>query len=316
MRRRVFGILGIVLIIAIGACSVDLATTKNRHFNERAGVLTDYRAVKKNTDLGISESVTLHSSTGLTVELRTLRPAVAHKRRLPIIITVGGYRTGKNAVDLVADVDGVAYVAIDYPYDGSRDLNGISHIAAAMPRIRRAFLDTPPALSLTLTWLLEQEWADPDRVELVGVSLGVPFAAAAGAVDSRFSRVWLIHGGADNHSWVEHAGREAIANPFLRSAFARTLLFWVYGNSFDTSARMREIAPRPVIVVAAADDDFVPSDAQQPFIDAAERNELELIWTEGLHVNRKRPDVVAQLFSIVLERIRNEDIAGVTAPES
>ena len=38
----------------------------------------------------------------------------------------------------------------------------------------------------------------------------------AGALDQRFSRVWLMHGGGDNVSWVSHAGRKHIENETLR----------------------------------------------------------------------------------------------------
>ena len=157
-----------------------------------------------------------------------------------------------------------------------------------------------------LSWLLEQPWVDPERVELVGVSLGVPFAAAAGGVDERFSRVWLIHGGADNVAWVKHVARKDVPNDLLRGIVARTALFLVYSSSLEARDWIAEIAPRPLIVIAARDDDFVPPEAQAPFIVAAESEHVELIWTEGLHVQPKRTDELNQLLDIVLSRVAAE----------
>ena len=316
MKRRIFRIFLVLLIVTIGACSVDLATVKHDEFLERAGTLTSNDLVASAETNGLHQTLQLQASTGLTVDLRTLRPHTAPGERLPVILVIGGLRSGKDAVDLVTDLDGVAYASIDYPYHGPLKLKGFRQIASAAPGIRRGLLDAPSALSLTMHWLLQQEWVDPERIELLGVSLGVPFAAVAGATDDRFSRVWLIHGGADNQSWLDHAGADEIESDWLRSSAAWLVLFTVYGNSFDTAERMQQITPRPLIVIAASDDDFVPEESQAPFIEIAQDDNVDLIWTEGLHITRKRPEVLTQLFAIVLARVREESAAGVTAPGS
>ena len=59
-----------------------------------------------------------------------------------------------------------------------------------MPAIRGAIFDTPPALMLAADYLLGQPDADPRRLEVVGVSLGAPFAILAGAL-GRFAYVRL-----------------------------------------------------------------------------------------------------------------------------
>ncbi len=316
VKRRIFRIFLVLLIVTIGACSVDLATVRHGEFLERAGTLASKDVVASVESKGLHQTLRLRASTGLTVEVRTLRPHTAPSEKLPVILVVGGLRTGKDAVDLVADLDDVACAAIDYPYRGPSELEGLRQIASAAPAIRRGFLDTPSALSLTLHWLLEQDWVDPDRIELLGASLGVPFAAVAGATDERFSRLWLIHGGADNQSWVEHAGRDEIESDWLRSIATWAALFISYGNSFDTAERMRDFAPRPLIIIAASDDDFVPKESQAPFIEIARDDNVELIWTEGLHITRRRPEVLTQLFEIVFSRVREESAAGVADPGS
>ena len=91
----------------------------------------------------------------------------------------------------------------------------------------------------------------------------------AGALDARFSRVWLMHGGGDNVHWVAGNLHDEIESDLLRQLVARIALFTVYGNSFDTRRWIPEIAPRPLIIVMARDDDFVPREAQQPMLEAA-----------------------------------------------
>ncbi len=302
MRRKILIAVPLLLTAAIALYCIELAVPKRAYFMERAGELTDAKITASSGGAVINETLALESSTGLRVDLRVKRPAASAAGKLPVLLVLGGENTGKDAVDLGGTPDGIAYVAIDYPYTGKRKLKGFWTTAGAIPAIQRAFLDTPPALSLAVDWLLQQDWVDADRIEMVGVSLGVPFAAVCGAMDQRLSRIWLLHGGADNLAWVVHAGRKDIENETLRRWVARGALLLVYGNSFDTARWIDEIAPRPLIIVAAKDDDFVPRDAITPFVEAADSDHVELIWTEGLHINPKRPHELRQLLDIVLDR--------------
>jgi dienelactone hydrolase len=303
VKRRILLISLALTAAVVTLYCVRLGWPQRDYFIERAGSPTQIELAATDRPDGITETVSLVSSSGLRVDLRTLRPPAADGERLPVLILLGGHRTGRNAVDLVGEPDGIAFAAIDYPYEASHHLDGFWESLAAVPAIQQAFRDTPPALSLALTWLLQQSWVDPQRVELVGVSLGVPFAAAAGGVDKRFSRVWLLHGGADNQSWVEHAGRRSISNDTLRRVAAAAALFLVYGRSLDTRDWLPEIAPRPLIVVAARGDDFVPPAAQAPFIEAAKNGNVELIWTDGRHIQPNRIDELRQLLDIVRSRV-------------
>jgi len=290
-------------LLALGLYWVELAVPKRDYFLERHGTLVRQDILEASENGVVRKSVQLESSTGLQVGMRLMRPATEPGQTLPVIIVMGGEGTGKDAVDLVGTPRGVAYLALDYPYRGSQELDAFWESVTAIPAIQQAFLDSPPAMSLAVDWLQQQPWFDPDNVELVGASLGVPFTAVAGAIDERFTRVWLLHGGAENLPWVMHAGRRYIDNEFLRGIVARGALLLVHGNSFRTLEWIPEIAPRPLIIVAAKDDDFVPHEAQQPFIAAAESEYVELIWTEGQHIRPTRKSELQQLLDVVLSRI-------------
>ena len=311
LKKRAFVILGSLLITAVALYCVELAIPKHEYFIERVGTLYKVEHSETVTETAISEIVRLESSTGLKVDVRVLRPVINTNEPLPLVLLLGGHGTGKDAVDLVGEPQDIAYAAIDYPYTGSQSLDGLFESLGAAPKIQKAFVDTPPALSLVLSWALRQAWVDSSRVELVGVSLGVPFAVVAGATDARFTRVWLLHGGIDNASWVAHAGRKNIKNETLRNIAARTALFFVYGNSFDTERWMRAIAPRPLIIVAACNDDYVPPEALEPLAKVSSDDAIEVIWTHGLHIGPRRTRELQQLLDIVTGRIR-----GNPAPES
>jgi cephalosporin-C deacetylase-like acetyl esterase len=309
LRRVALGIL-LLAALVVGLYWLELAIPKRDYFIERRGTLVSADVREASSDGVVQKLVRLESSSGLRVNMRMVRPETAEGETLPVIIVMGGEGTGKDAVDLVGAPEGVAYLALDYPYEGDQELDAFWESMAAIPGIQQAFLDSPPAMMLALDWALQQAWVDPDKVELVGASLGVPFTAVAGALDDRFTRVWLLHGGAENVPWVMHVGRRYVENEFLRGLLARGALLLVYGNSFEALDWIPEIAPRPLVIVAAKDDDFVPPEAQQPFVEAAAASEhIEIVWTEGRHIRPTRREELQQLLDVVLSRIDYGDKA-------
>ena len=302
--RRILLVALLLIVVAGGLYCLELAIPKRDYFVERRGTLVAADISEVSSDGIVQKLVRLESSTGLRVSMRVVRPATATGETLPVIIVMGGEGTGKDAVDLVGTPQGVAYLALDYPYAGDQELDAFWESLTAIPGIQQAFLDSPPAMSLAVDWAEQQDWFDAGNVELVGASLGVPFTAVAGALDDRFTQVWLLHGGAENVPWVMHVGRRYVENDFLRGALTRLALLLVYGNSFETLGWIPEIAPRPLVIVAARDDDFVPPEAQQPFVEAAATSEhIEIVWTEGRHIRPTRREELQQLLDVVLSRI-------------
>ncbi len=246
------------------------------------------------------ETVHLTSDSGLDISFRVLRPAAQSAPR-PVLIVLGGHRTGSEAVTLFDEIGGLAFVAMDYPYDGPSSVAGLAEFASIMPQIREALLDIPPAISLTLDWLLEQEWADGEEIAMAGVSLGVPFAATAAARDERLSGLMLAHGAADNRQWLEQNLARAFAE-WLRPPMA-TLMHWLaYGPLFDTRERVAAVSPRPVVIVGARGDRRTP-ESQTRELYAAAREPKTLYWTEGGHVGPARGDIIDDLV-----RIANEEM--------
>ncbi len=312
--RRLFATAALALTL-LGALWLalqvaDMRTEQRAYFLERRDALASAESFAEEPESGefIDTTVALAAANGLRTAMRVRRPAGAATTRLPVLLMLGGHRTGKDAVELAGTPDGVVYAAIDYPYEGSHRLRGLGEILPAVPEIQRAFLDTPPALSLALDWLLAQPWADPSRTELVGVSLGVPFAAVAGALDERFRRVWLIHGAGDNRVWLQHNLREDFPVDWQRRLVTGLLYTLIYGESFRTGRWVRATLPRPVVIIAAREDERLPRAALSPLprIAAREPN-VTLLWTDGLHIEPDRPDVIRQLLDFVLERVHRTD---------
>lgn len=302
-RKTLMLIAALALIAGLLLYVFDLSSVQRDHFLACRGAhfeIAESGSLSRSDNAAVTEA-RLVSDCGLGVRLKVLLPAEAKTGKVPLLLLLGGHRTGRNAVDLIDESQGIAYASIDYPYGGSHSLSGALQITAAVPGIQKAFLDTPPALMLAMDWMSDQSWFDPGRAELAGVSLGVPFAAVAGALDQRFSRVWLIHGATDNYEWVKHAAKGRLKNSVLRSFAARGSLLLAYGNSFRTADWLREIAPRPAVLVAARDDERMPPDSAEALLKAAEEEHVSVVWTEGRHIEPGREHELQQLIDLVVE---------------
>jgi pimeloyl-ACP methyl ester carboxylesterase len=303
-KLALYVLLAIILVPAIALTWLrwEAGRPQDDRFRERHGRLTIISVAESITrDDQVSEFITLHSDSGLAVSLRTIRDASNHDR-LPVLIVLGGHRTGSDAVELFGHVGNRAVVALDYPYDGPEKVKGIVAISRTIPLARRAFLDTPPAVSLVMDWLTEQPWVDTEQVILVGASLGVPFAAASAARDKRITGALLVHGAADNRLWIEAQIARRSDHRLLHKPVS-TIFHWLaYGPTFDTAKNVAAIAPRPVLIIGARDDERTPA-GQTEALFAAAREPKTLRWTEGRHIEPGRSEIVADLLHIADEEL-------------
>ncbi len=275
---------------------------RDEWFTERQGRIESVVAERSTTVHGqLSESVSLLSDSGLRVSFRVIRNVVVDTP-LPVLVILGGHRTGSDAVDLFGDVGDRAVVGVDYPYDGPEKARGVMTIARTIPLARQAFLDTTPAISLIFDWLVEQDWADRNKMVVIGASLGVPFAAAAAARDERISGVMLVHGAADNRLWFQVQVARRIDAEFLHYPLATVLNWLAYGPVFDTGKHVALVSPRPVLIIGARHDERAPPGQTEVLFDAA-HDPKRLRWTEGRHVQPGRTEIIAELLRIAEEEL-------------
>jgi len=291
---------------AIGAALAWLQWDANRDHSDRLRarqgelVAATHETLESGPAL-VAERVALASDSGLEVTVRVLRPA-RHDNRLPVLILLGGHRTGSDAVALFDEVGERAIVALDYPVSRPVDPHGTLGTLAVLPVVRNAFFDAAPAIWLATDWVHEQDWADGGRLVLAGVSLGVPFAATAAARDKRIQALMLVHGAADNHAWIaKNLGREFDLGP-LHGAAASVLNWIVYGPLHDTAAHVSKMAPRLVLIVGARADERVPAGETDALYEAARMPKV-LRWTEGRHVRPGRRDIIDTLLGIADEEL-------------
>ena len=302
--RRVTAVTGAMLLIVLilAGSAAYLLRDPLPHFLERrsaiASVVVDPTAIERGFEL---TPVRLVATSGLAVELVVRRAVSDSGRVLPLALILGGPYTGREAARLVGDTRGVVVAAISYPFTGNPRPDAPTFLRE-IPQIRAAFLDTPPAIMLALDHLLRLPGVDASRVEAIGVSLGVPFVCIAGAIDTRITRVWAIHGSGGSYQPLEANMRRTIRFTPVRMLAAVVANVIINGPRLDPVRWVGRIAPRPFVMINATGDERLPRSAVDALYRAA-RQPKEQRWMTGIHVHGDSA-TISRLVELVTPRIR------------
>ena len=287
-----------MVVIALAWLRWESAQPLDQWYSARHGILSRTSVAQAETENDkLTQTVIVESGSGLTVRFRVVRNTTVNEP-LPVVLVLGGHETGSGVVDLCDTVGQKVIVALDYPYQGPKEIDKLSVVVRHLPDLRRTFRDTPAAVFLVLDWLESQPWADVNRTIIAGVSFGVPFAAAAAARDDRVNGLMLVHGAADNQLWFEFNVGRRIKTRMLQRPTA-TLLNWLaYGPVYDTSANVTRMGTRPVVIVGAREDERTPAGQAELLFDAA-TGPRKLLWTKGQHVEPGRRNIIDSLLQIL-----------------
>lgn len=299
MKRR----LVLVALIAAAAIIAGLRSYRGYDYRPRfARAAGELVAVRDSTGIGSAKDgkrlteVTLVSDGGLEVRARVRAEGSRGGERHPAAILLGGYKTGRKSVDIPAASADLVLLSIDYPYSGPQRPHGLDWVRH-FGTMRQAIFDTPSAVLLAAQYLYTRADVDPDRVSVIGVSLGVPFSVAAAATDKRLAGVVLLHGGGGIATMAYYAFRDRGPDRVMR-ALAWGLA-WVVAP-LEPTRYAGELSPRPVLMVNASGDEFIPRASVMELYGAL-REPKRIVWLESAHVATSDEEVVDALMAITLD---------------
>ena len=272
--------------VAAGAIAVWLAPHPAPDFDALKGALVGARMAGAPLPATGGGDLTLRSSSGLEIEVLVLVPA-GGPERVPAVVVFGGLQRGRGAVDLAAQVAGetpVVLAAMDYPYEGDPDPQGWA-VAGAVREARPALYRTVAGARLLLDFLARHPRVRPDRIILVGVSLGGPIAVAVGGMDPRPAGVASLFG-AGLADMLGHALRPRLGA--LADA-AVPVVAW-HLRAVDAGRHAPAIAPRPFLVVGGRGDRRIPVQAIEALAKRA-GPAARVVWLDTPH-----PDPVASVW--------------------
>ncbi|MBI1422457.1 MAG: hypothetical protein GC149_03250 [Gammaproteobacteria bacterium] len=280
---------------------IPVISDPSPQFLPRKGKLQEIHITREwNTPVAVFSEITLVSNTGLRVQLTVNRPRHG-AARMPLVILMGGYITGRHAAELIRDTHGIIIAAISYPYRGGEAQTDIDFLGS-IDDIRQALLDTPPAVLLALDYLAAQDDVDPAHIELAGVSFGAFLASIPGALDKRFERVWLIHGSGDPAVVFDHMTAGKIKFGPLRWLMTRGFAVLIQAPYLRPERWVGRISPRQVMVVRARNDTSYP-EASLASLDRALRQPYEIVWLGEEHIGARSHELIQQIADLIYDHI-------------
>lgn len=226
------------------------------------------------------ERVTLTTSRGRTLTCLLRGPAAPPSPSgAPALLVAGGRRTGRNAVRYLDSAYAGMALSCDYPWAELVRLRG-ARFLLRLPRLRAEIVATPQALSVAATYLVRRA-GEGAPLAAVGASLGVPPVAAWAAADTRPRAAALLYGGGELWRLLAANLSEDVRSAWLRPIVAR--LLGAALRPIEPVRTVGRIAPRPLLVIASADDAWIPRRSVEALFGAAGEPK-RLIWFRGVHL--------------------------------
>jgi dienelactone hydrolase len=218
------------------------------------------------------------------------------------VVLLGGFAAGDRAALLLPETLHAHVLAVDWPWRGPRKLSAIRFVSL-LPSIRRSALRSPAALALGVEAVSRQPEVDPQRIAVVGASLGVPSTVAALELTRLPAACALLYGAADIETWLRDAlirhgspcRLAAVAAP-VAAAFVRAL---------EPVAHVGAASKVRMLIVNARSDQFVPLAAAEALHRAFPRAAIQ--WKEGRHLDGRPGTLINSLAAEVEAWLEAQD---------
>ena len=287
--RRIVRVAGVALgliLLSLAFASAYLRLDKEDVFREVRGTYQDFVTLDSwESAHSRFQLLQLRNHRGDAVTNVYFRRPLELDPHHRIFLIYAGAKTRDKILTLIPERSDLVLVSVQYPYDSP---DGLLEYLRWPHHIRQAAFRTVAGGMLALSFLRVEEDLDIDRLTIIGVSVGVPFATLHGALDERVPTVVLIHGGGDLP-----AQARAVAEPRWLATPASVMAAILF-HTFEPLRYVDRITPRKLVMIAARDDKLLPIDTIK-ILYARAREPKEMIWTESGHVRSKDTDLIADI---------------------
>jgi hypothetical protein len=206
----------------------------------------------------------------------------------PAVVLAAGRYAGREAAAVIPGPLEQMVLAVEYPADIPERMSAGAWIHG-LPAFVRAAHRMPGLLRGAGHFMATLPPVDPTRITLVGVSFGVPFAAAAGQ-DRVFTGVALHFGGADIAGMLR--ANLPISNAMLRSAFAE-FGAWIF-RDLEPARHVGNISPTPLLLINGSEDVQIPRSSALLLAEHA-TPPVRQIWLEYGHLSSRDHHLLREL---------------------
>lgn len=284
--RRLLTVLVCICILA-AAAYVTGEWFRRRDYRDKfgamRGTLTHAEvAIDRQHNGDIFQSVDLRSDSGIAVSAN-LKVPDGEENRYPALVILGGLVAGRKVIDYLEDPSGIILLVLDYPYKGKKEKLSALEFAGSLPRMHRGVVETVPSVMLGIDYLLTRDDVMPDRIILVGGSLGAMFVPAAMAADERIAAGAILFGAGN----IEQLVRSDLDLPSIVAAPAGWACA-VLTSSIEPLKYVADISPRPLFMLNGLVDPRIPVRCSRALHETA-REPKTVVWLDvgHLHVRSK-----------------------------
>lgn len=237
------------------------------------------------------ESLLIQTANGPDLDCLVRRPLADSLRRLPAALLSGGIGTGKRAALVAGESFRGVALSCSYPWKNPGTYGGLE-LALRLPKLRSELVSTPLAHRSAATYLLRRPDVDSAHFLGIGVSLGVPAIAAWAAEDQRVRAVALLYGGARLDRLLDRVGERARWPAAVRAPLAPLLGGLL--RPVEPERTVPRIAPRPLFIAIAPDDERIPRVSSEALAVAA-GPQARVLRLSGAHVTPRAEALLTML---------------------
>ena len=250
-----------------------------------------------------ANTLSIPDGIGGTARFTVQLPTLPLTERLPTLILVAGIKTNEETLTRASGQGDNALVAYHYDYD--RDTWKSLSIFRRALIVHRMARELPEQMAALVRWVKSQPWADRERVNMVGGSLGaicLPMVLRelqARALELRTST--FAYGG---------AGRYMLAYLSLRHrsrllAVAGGVFAWLFMRRVEPARHLPHLRGE-FLIVSSPEDELVPRVCSKLFEDLTPEHKT-IIHMQGVHVNTKERELLAAVIAIVRQLLTEQN---------
>lgn len=259
-----------------------------------------------------SRVMTLASGTRITASLRWPPGAEGSTEPLAVVILFGGLEGTRQVLDVMPATPGTVLASFPYPYQPPRRLSW-QNGKWAVDQFGRAVDDTFAGIAELLAQLRGHPRINPERITLVGVSAGAPFAGIS-AQRLGVPGLILIQGFGDLPRVLGHQADLAWRGDSWIQQLVTRLLGRLLVTYLDlpepAEAARRMTSDQRVLMITASEDHRIPAASTEALWAglSASRAQVSRIDQPGDHLRGLSDPRIPEILSIATDWMRAQGL--------
>lgn len=236
------------------------------------------------------QDMVLADADGQALRFTVSLPQDVVGKKLPTLVVISGFRSARHNLERIPDHGENAIISYQYPYEPTEWRE--STFAGRARIARRVAYRLPDEVAALVAWTRRQSWADAEKINLAGISLG---AVAMPIIQrrtvssgSRIAATVIAYGGVDLQALI--ARNLKIDPSFVRQplAFASSLLL----RPLEPSHHLPHLSG-PVLLINGTSDERIPKQSIQSLIELTPEPKSVLV-INGPHIDGNQPEIILQ----------------------